>query len=684
MAFNDLHCPFCLGKLNLLSDSKSLLRCRHCERDYPIVNGIPILCKNTDYFYGEISRNETKSLLKAIQESNDWQKGFSEYLNSLSAAEADYLIKYILDNRRAGLKFLLSLDTSYRALDLGCGWGTFSMSIGEHVGHVYAMDLTLERLLFLKQWTLFKNLDNVGLVCGGDTPYLPYPDNYFDIVVLNGVLEWIPKSVDGDPLSIQINFLTEVRRILKSSGQVYLGIENRYNYQYFLGKADDHSGLLFGSILPRRIANLYSCLKKRESYRTYTHSYNKYLSILRKAGFRQIRTFASLPSYRYPKSCKEITTCKANGKSIELRYNGGTSICSKLCQNIKSKVKASKIFPHIVPSFIFVAKPETNHMTFAEGILSEAFPRCVAELWNYRITQTGVLCVFASCRCNSHVTQIVLKIPLSPQGQNRLDKNFTNIYQMRNNYADIANKVPKALCKGVFKGQNYYVEEFVSGICGEELFANHGLSLIRNGALFIRDLHKLTMSHHTSDQMVLGLDRMHQELTRFRPIGYDFHIIAKAHKLLRNYILQEKLPAVFGHNDYYLGNIIFDKSGSSIRGVLDWDLANTVSFPMIDLFHLLARSYKSQLGGSLPLAIANTLISDNPCFRRTIEEYCKDLNLPVENKNVYILLYCYFLLWRNIYRIGDLGEKGIYYRSINKENESIIRIMKDLLPHGQA
>ena len=44
--------------------------------------------------------------------------------------------------------------------------------------------------------------------------------------------------------------ISEMRRVLKPGGSIYVGIENRYAYGYFMG-AQDHNRLRYTSILPR-------------------------------------------------------------------------------------------------------------------------------------------------------------------------------------------------------------------------------------------------------------------------------------------------------------------------------------------------------------------------------------------------------------------------------------------------
>jgi len=207
--------------------------------------------------------------------------------------------EYILDLKRGDWSYLLSLNKEKtRVLDIGSGWGAISVSLSKRCKQVVAMDISEEKSQFLKIRCSQDNIANITTL-NANVLTLPFADSSFDVVILNGVLEWAALfNRQGDSLSVQKICLKEARRVLKDNGILYLAIENRFAATLLLGCKDVHTGLRFITLLPRKIANVYSRLFKRTDYRAYTHSLVSYRNILLESGFKEINFFAPLPGYR--------------------------------------------------------------------------------------------------------------------------------------------------------------------------------------------------------------------------------------------------------------------------------------------------------------------------------------------------------------------------------------------------
>ena len=128
---------------------------------------------------------------------------------------------------------------------------------------------------------------------------------------MNGVLEWFGiLDTQNTPQVVQENVLKKIHKLLKKSGKIYVGIENRFGFRQILG-ARDHSGLRFTSLMPRRMADQYLGLRSRSrfyrvserdrpSYRTYTYSLKGYTELFSNCGFNLLDVFYPFPGYNRP------------------------------------------------------------------------------------------------------------------------------------------------------------------------------------------------------------------------------------------------------------------------------------------------------------------------------------------------------------------------------------------------
>ena len=117
-----------------------------------------------------------------------------------------------------------------------------------------------EKLKWINTWKEKENVNNVCPILANSFN-LPFPNNYFDLVVMNGFLEWAGIEESLKTITeMQIDILKYVFNLMKEDGCLYIGIENRYNCLYLLGE-QDHNGLLLTSFMPRFLANFWSRIK---------------------------------------------------------------------------------------------------------------------------------------------------------------------------------------------------------------------------------------------------------------------------------------------------------------------------------------------------------------------------------------------------------------------------------------
>jgi ubiquinone/menaquinone biosynthesis C-methylase UbiE len=155
-------------------------------------------------------------------------------------------------------------------LDLGSGEGGTSKVFSED-NFVVSFDLSLTRLKrqkvnvissessseksstnnrngFLSEFIPISSgleMTNKNLV-NGNALQLPFIDQSFDLLIIQDVIEHLPNSSD---------FYSEIKRILKSNGYIYLSTPNKFSILNILN--DPHFGLPFISILKRESIKKY-------------------------------------------------------------------------------------------------------------------------------------------------------------------------------------------------------------------------------------------------------------------------------------------------------------------------------------------------------------------------------------------------------------------------------------------
>ncbi len=237
-----------------------------------------------------------------------------EKLKTVDIYEACRLLnlnpRYFVSLQRSDFMYFLPQENrgDFTILDLGSGFGNITIPLAQRMPNatVYAVDGSLEILKFLKTLADKKNCQNISCAKVGafEECNLPFKEKSFDLILMNGVLEWIGAGVPtGSPQKHQQRFLSHVRTLLKDGGSLYVGIEGRYFPGYFKNVKDPHSQLLYTSVVPRFFANVLCKLQgKPEGYRTYTYAHSGYRALFADSGFVRddIETIYPVASYKDP------------------------------------------------------------------------------------------------------------------------------------------------------------------------------------------------------------------------------------------------------------------------------------------------------------------------------------------------------------------------------------------------
>ena len=227
--------------------------------------------------------------------------GWRPALNAVYSEEPS-LIRYVTKVERSSFIDLLPLTRESNVLEIGAGLGQFTAVLARRARSVCALEVVPGQAEFAAERCRQEGISNAFLAVGGDDCRLPYSDGTFDVVVLNLVLEWCATRCTDEPIiDVQRRLISEIFKVLKHGGSLYLTTKNRFALRYLIGRPDEHScDVRFGSALPRWLSGLLVRLKGHSRPSGMLHSYSRLKALLREEGFEKIDSFWATPEMRFP------------------------------------------------------------------------------------------------------------------------------------------------------------------------------------------------------------------------------------------------------------------------------------------------------------------------------------------------------------------------------------------------
>ena len=246
-------------------------------------------------YWGEITQDQMQAVLE-----NARGQGWRVALRSVDPAWQDNVMK----PDRAAFQDVLPVPDGSDILDVGAGLGCLSMELSRH-HQVVALEGVSERARFIDLRRQQDGLSNLCVV-NADLNTTRFDAGQFDVIIVNGVLEWVGLfDTSLSPGAAQVRFLERLRHALKPGGYIYVGIENRIGWNQLRG-AQDHSGLRYTSLVPRFVAD-FICRRhvhyrsdNNLGYRTFTYTHRGYRRLFRQAGLQIQTTWIAPLGYNLP------------------------------------------------------------------------------------------------------------------------------------------------------------------------------------------------------------------------------------------------------------------------------------------------------------------------------------------------------------------------------------------------
>jgi 2-polyprenyl-3-methyl-5-hydroxy-6-metoxy-1,4-benzoquinol methylase len=224
-----------------------------------------------------------------------WRDGLRQRLR-----DKPWLAAIITDPRRAAAVLRVPLAPQSRILDVGAGWGQLSIPLAQRGHQVVALDQTPNRLRLLDAISRQEGA-TCDLLCG-DIETAPLRNNTFDLIILNGVLEWTvrDRSSDASPATHQVAVLEHCRSLLAPGGQIFLAIENALGLKYLMGSREDHCGHPWIGLIEEAQAESAWRQIGAPGIKAKTHDLDGYRQLFARAGLLEQHAWGCFPDYKLP------------------------------------------------------------------------------------------------------------------------------------------------------------------------------------------------------------------------------------------------------------------------------------------------------------------------------------------------------------------------------------------------
>ncbi len=620
----DLACPTCKSKLNI---TNGRIRCPGCSKVLGTSDSknkyFDLLAHNKTYYWGEISE-----LRAALLNTQSVKEG---YVSAVSNLESEYpgMSEYILSYSRADWIFSCqNLNQESRSLDIGSGWGSITFALSRHTSEVWSLESVPQRIDFQRIRARQEGRTNIHFV-RSSWQNLPFPDNSFDLISVNGVLEWIGLSdFSQNPRNLQQRFLSEIYRILKPGGCLYIGIENRIALFLFLGSLD-HSGLPFTSLMPRKLADLTVRLFRKTKneylsdkrmaldwpdYRTYTYTWKGYADLIRSVGFSKI-IFNWVLSYNSP---SESGLFDSQSFAFLLKHfkehDFSVTFLSKLATRFGTYVPAKLIkllIPWLSPNYLIYSYKEFNPKSFETKLL-EHFPKATSFV--RRSGTHGINSKINYFLLNNGRPVGIAKFSRFKEFEKSLDTEEKHLSKWNNLIITPLNIL----------GRKVYFEPFLHGRVCQTFNMSDNLAVV-NWLINFQSENKLGVWSKTDLKK-----EQSSYLEAIKSIGLPSETSALLVGLLNKYFASTHeltLPIVPEHGDFVKTNMIV--SGDKVS-VIDWEFFKPKSTPFFDLLTFVINQARV---GTMPLCFEANFTGNgiySPILKSVIVKYSQAMNIPID------------------------------------------------------
>ena len=277
-------------------------------------------------------------------------------ISASKSGDPAYQLEYITSEARADFRLLLPITREAVVLDVCGGWGNMTTAFARTCQHVFILDTSQSKLEFVKIRTSQEGLTNITFIQSRPSE-IPLPFDSCHIALLTNPLEYDYLCSISIPSQNNHSQVLHARwQRLVPGGCLYISVQNRFSYQYILGRRVPPSNLRFITLLPTSLAKLYSRLVRGADYQNITYTLTGIKKSLRAVGFSKLDLFFPIPTYP---NFRFLTDFKYRGATdfmiSRLRLHSGFSNSVYIFSKIAAGIG---ILQWVTPGFSVVAYKE--------------------------------------------------------------------------------------------------------------------------------------------------------------------------------------------------------------------------------------------------------------------------------------------------------------------------------------
>ena len=632
----ELYCPKCLEVLDI---TDSFLECQKCDMPFPISYKMPKFGGNELVFskFSGMGRSKLRTLLDQI-DTNGFLKAINVFFAKSGESARDSFFRSTFNLRRNAWMNTLELPDDAVALDLGCGKGVGSIGLARHCKQVVGYDLSVERVAFLQRWADYEGLINVQCLCGSDDEFLPFGNGTFDIVVMNGVFDWAGYGRSRSPIECHARLLREVRRILKASGQLYVGSENKIGYPYLFDKKENGTGNILSNLVSRIFPTVFPREDRKTSHSVYTYTSDGLKKLLQRCGFPHVSFYSLFPDYCYLRQIASL-----DGRT-HLTPPKSSHRLKSLLHQVMCLPKALRYFS---PFLGVIASSAQANSSLLQTMIKRLGLSMDLEV-HLLVSKTGMTTARAR---TLNGEKVIVRLAHSLAGKERCETNARRLREIHNDSTvpeSFKLCVPRLVANTVCKGQLATAETMVPGISLDRITEKR-LNIVWHSLVGLI----LPWSLAGIEQEATGTTSSRANVLRSWVLDVTRIIPKNKHKdaltgfLNKTEIELNEMPefTVLTHGDCHPGNVLVDENSGEVSGLIDWDIEVPSAPPFFDLLNFAIRAeYGGDLiHGLLPLRI-------NAAWQNHLSDLVHRFDLPGDFMTY---LQKFYVLWRIAERLDE-------------------------------